>query len=227
MVSSLLGDSPLKVDAIPTSENSFVPYARPSGGTCDLNYNNSSNFFPEAGRASMDAGCSIVNILHHQTVNPSGIQVGSRDSTGVSLQPENPKPPQDTTPYLGEPFGDTFFTPDDLGATGFAHHQGAPIGAYSDMIGAESEDEFQLSHDTMVELADLNDFWFKQDGKEFRCNICETTLPRLDNLKRHLRKARKCKTAWERLDEAAKRSILCTIFLGIGDRSRGRRILVT
>lgn len=116
-----------------------------------MNYNNSSNFFPEAGPASMDAGSSIVNILYQQTVNPSEIQVGSRDSTGVLMQPENPKPLQDTTtPYLREPLGDAFFTPDDLGATGFAHHQGEPIGTHPDMIGTEDDDEFQLSQSVLM-----------------------------------------------------------------------------
>ncbi|KAH6953932.1 hypothetical protein BKA56DRAFT_237029 [Ilyonectria sp. MPI-CAGE-AT-0026] len=149
----------------------------------------------------MDAGFSTVNVPDQQTVNPSWIQAGNWDSTGVSMQPENLQPLQDTGFYLTEPFGDTVFTAFDLGATGFTYDEGAPVSTYPNTVDPEGYGDVELSHDTMIEQAKSNDF--ERDGNNFRCNICGTTTTRQDNLRRHQRTAKKCKTAWERQGKAA------------------------
>lgn len=93
----------------------------------------------------MDAGFSTVNVPDQQTVNPSWIQAGNWDSTGVSMQPENPEPLQDTGFNPTEPLGDAFFTAYDLGATGFTYDGGAPVSTYHNTVDPEGYGDVELS----------------------------------------------------------------------------------
>ncbi|RTE68248.1 hypothetical protein BHE90_017376 [Fusarium euwallaceae] len=162
MVSSLLGGFPLKVDAIP-DENGFIPdgkgsqitnrsHTRPSSK--HKGKYNSSGFLPEASPTSMDTRFSTVDVPDQQTVD-SMILAANRDNAGYSIQPENPERLRDTGYGLGEPFNDAFSTAyDDLMATGFTYDEGAPVDTYPNTVGPEFYDDVQISHDTILKLAE-------------------------------------------------------------------------
>jgi hypothetical protein len=137
MVSSLLGGFPLKVDAIP-DENGFIPDGKGSqitnqsharlSGTYGLNCNAPSDFLPDAGPASMDAGSSTVDVPDQQTVDPLSISAVNWDSTGVSIQPENPELLRDTGSNPTEPLNNASSTAyDALGATRLACDEDAAV----------------------------------------------------------------------------------------------------
>ncbi|RTE68681.1 hypothetical protein BHE90_016940 [Fusarium euwallaceae] len=141
MVSSLLGGSPLKVDAIP-NDNGFIPDGKGSQITNhsharlvairEWNYNSSGSLL-DAGPVSMDTGFSIVNVPDQQTVDPL-IQAGNRASTGVSMQTEHPERPRDTGVDLIELFNNASYTAyDDLSAPARAYPNTVDLECYGDV----------------------------------------------------------------------------------------------
>lgn len=153
MVSSLLGGSPLKVDAIP-NENGFIPDGEGSQITNhsharlvairEWNYNSSGSLL-DAGPVSMDTGFSIVNVPDQQTINTL-ILAGHRDNTGFSIQPENPEHLRDTGYGLREPFNNASSTAyDDLSATGFTYGEGAPVDTYPNTVDLECYGDVDIS----------------------------------------------------------------------------------
>ncbi|KZL65823.1 hypothetical protein CT0861_02825 [Colletotrichum tofieldiae] len=179
-----------------------------------MNDNDWSAIYPPAGPASMDAGFNIASNPDQPTINHLGIQTGNWGSTGVSMQPENFKPVQDTVSYLTEPLGNACSAAYELDATVFACNQDVPVSTHPNTVDLEGYGYVEVSHDAMLMLAELNDFWLKREGNKFSCNICKKTLTRPDNVKRHLRNTTKCKTVWERRDKVAWSRILHMAFSG-------------
>jgi hypothetical protein len=86
----------------------------------------------------MDTGLSPNNVPDQQTVNPSWIEAGYRDSTDVLTRPVNSDPLQETGVYSSEPFGDVSFTASNgFGATEFDYNEGGPVSEDSNMTNLE------------------------------------------------------------------------------------------
>jgi hypothetical protein len=86
----------------------------------------------------MDTGFSTVDVPDQQSVDSLWILPGNWDSTGVSIQPENPEPLRDTVLCPTESLNDASSAAyDDSGATRFACDEGAPVCTYPNTVGSE------------------------------------------------------------------------------------------
>jgi len=94
----------------------------------------------------MGTGLRPNNVPDQQTVNPSWIAAGYRDSTDGLIQPVNSDPLPETGVYSREPFGDGSFTASNgFGATEFDYNEGAPVREDPNMTNLECYDGDELT----------------------------------------------------------------------------------